>query len=266
MPVLLIHGNSSCKEVFRHQMESPLGEAFQLIAIDLPGHGASGRARDPKRTYSIPGYAETVVEVLSELGIRRAAVYGWSLGGHIGIDMIPRFPGMAGLMISGTPPVSPTPESLQAGFRPNPAGALLGQEVLSEDEIDRFAAAAYGANVEPALREAIARTDGLARRLMIESLFTGGTADQRHIVETSEVPIAIVDGELDPLVNLDYVAGLQVPELWEQHDFILRKAGHAAFFTHSNRFNPVLRRFLDDVATRSIKPSRRPSSSGVAAA
>ena len=44
--ILLIHGNSSCKEVFRAQMESPLGEANRMIAIDLPGHGDSGDALD----------------------------------------------------------------------------------------------------------------------------------------------------------------------------------------------------------------------------
>jgi len=266
LPVVLLHGNSGSKEAFRHQMDGTPGEQYQLVAVDLPGHGASGNARDPLRTYSIPGYADAVLEVLAELGLKRAAVFGWSLGGHVGIDMIQRFPGMAGLMISGTPPVRATPESVMGGFKPNPAVALFGQERLSAEEMDIFARGVYGAADAPVFRDALARTDGQARRLMIESLFTGHTADQRQIVETTDVPLAIVDGERDPFVNLDYIAGLAIPSLWEKHCFILREAGHAAFLTHPDRFNPIFERFVADVATRTSRRRGSKSSKGAAAA
>jgi pimeloyl-ACP methyl ester carboxylesterase len=42
MPRLLIHGNSSCKEVFKHQLQGDIGSTYQCIAMDLPGHGKSG--------------------------------------------------------------------------------------------------------------------------------------------------------------------------------------------------------------------------------
>lgn len=43
--VLLIHGNSSCKEVFRNQRDGDLGRRYRMIAVDLPCHGASEDAR-----------------------------------------------------------------------------------------------------------------------------------------------------------------------------------------------------------------------------
>lgn len=52
--VLFIHGNSSCKEIFRNQLESKLGTAYRMIAMDLSGHGKSGNASDPSRTYTVP--------------------------------------------------------------------------------------------------------------------------------------------------------------------------------------------------------------------
>ena len=39
--VLLIHGNSSCKQVFRNQLQGAIGREYRLIAMDLPGHGDS---------------------------------------------------------------------------------------------------------------------------------------------------------------------------------------------------------------------------------
>ncbi|MBB3932518.1 pimeloyl-ACP methyl ester carboxylesterase [Kaistia hirudinis] len=264
LPLILLHGNSSCKEVFTRQMEGSVGEAYNLVAIDLPGHGASSDAFDPAATYSISGYAETVLEVIAALGIKRAAIYGWSLGGHVAIDLIPRFAGLAGVMITGTPPIRPTLESFQAGFKPEPVAALFGQETLSEAEMDAFARAVYGSADSAAFRAALARTDGRARRMMIENIFNGQTADQRQIVETSDIPVAIIDGAHDPFVNLDYVAGLSIPSLWESHCFILRGAAHAPFLTHADRFDPILARFAADVAKRTARRRRAPK--GAAAA
>jgi pimeloyl-ACP methyl ester carboxylesterase len=55
LPTLLIHGNSSCRGVFRNQMEGPLAKNHRLIAFDLPGHGQSSDA--PDRPAAIRGPA-----------------------------------------------------------------------------------------------------------------------------------------------------------------------------------------------------------------
>ena len=103
IPVLLIHGNSSCRGVFRHQLQGRLAQNYRLIAFDLPGHGQSSNAPDPTQSYTRPGLADAAVELLEKLGVTEEIVFGWSLGGHIGIEMVPRFSGMRGLMVTGTP-------------------------------------------------------------------------------------------------------------------------------------------------------------------
>ena len=62
-PVVLIHGNSSSSRVFSRQLDGPLGQRFRLIAVDLPGHGASDDAEDPS-AYSLPGHGRAVRAVL----------------------------------------------------------------------------------------------------------------------------------------------------------------------------------------------------------
>ena len=106
-PVLLIHGNSSCRQVFRHQLEGGLGNRYRMIAMDLPGHGDSENARDPQESYTQPAYAEAAVDVLRACGAENAVILGWSLGGHIGIELISRLPDMRALTFSGTPPTGP---------------------------------------------------------------------------------------------------------------------------------------------------------------
>ena len=93
IPVLLIHGNSFCRSVFRNQMQGQIAKNHRFIAFDLPGHGESSNATDPSRSYTRSGLADAAVELLDKLGVTEAIVFGWSLGGHIGIEMIPRFLG-----------------------------------------------------------------------------------------------------------------------------------------------------------------------------
>jgi pimeloyl-ACP methyl ester carboxylesterase len=92
LPLLLIHGNSFCRGVFRHQLYGELAQRHRLIAFDLPGHGESDNALDPAWTYTLTGFADAAIEVLGRMGVTEVVVLGWSLSGHIGIEMMSRLP------------------------------------------------------------------------------------------------------------------------------------------------------------------------------
>jgi pimeloyl-ACP methyl ester carboxylesterase len=53
---------------------------------------------DPKQSYNQVGYAAAAVELLHDQGVKEVIVLGWSLGGHIGMEMLELFPGVKGLM------------------------------------------------------------------------------------------------------------------------------------------------------------------------
>jgi pimeloyl-ACP methyl ester carboxylesterase len=122
--LLLIHGNSFCKKVWRHILNSPLNKVHRIIAFDLPGHGESSNTINPEQDYTQPGYARAAVELLKKMAVKEVVVFGWSLGGHIGIEMIPLAPAVGltirGLMIVGTPPVGYG--DLDKGFTFGPNG------------------------------------------------------------------------------------------------------------------------------------------------
>src|ERR1700722_10829294 len=98
-PVVLIHGNSSSSRAFSRQLEGPLGQRFRLIAVELPGHGRAVRA------------------ALDALGIEEARFVGWSLGGHIALEMAPDLREPRGFVIFGTPPIT-SREAMSEAFLP----------------------------------------------------------------------------------------------------------------------------------------------------
>lgn len=257
LPVLFIHGNSASKEVFHHQLSSPMGEAYRMIAFDLPGHGESSNAANPAATYTMPGYTKVIMEMLEQLGVDKAAVYGWSLGGHIAIELMPRFPGLVGLMLTGTPPVHPNPPSFMGGFNAHPAVPLIGKPDLTADDEAVFSSAIYGRAVSDEFLRAMRRADPIARPLVLQGAFDGSSSDQQTLIETATIPVAFVNGADDPIANVAYIGSLAYPTLWERHCFVLRGEGHAPFLTNPGVFNPILERFLRDMGQEA---SKRPSS------
>ena len=241
--VLLIHGNSACKEVFDLQLDGALGNRYRMIAFDLPGHGASSDAPEPERSYHMAAYADAAMMVLEHLGVRRCAIVGWSLGGHIGIELLTRDLDVAGLLITGTPPIGSDLTDMAAAFLPSPHMESTGKELLSDAEALAYADETTGV-AEEFIRRAVRRTDGRARRIMIEAVAFGRHADQRELVETSPVPLAVVTGAEEPFVNNAYLASLDYANLWENQIHVLANSGHAPFRDAREAFDPLLARFL----------------------
>jgi pimeloyl-ACP methyl ester carboxylesterase len=246
-PVLLVHGNSASKAIFAHQFDGPLAESLRLIAFDLPGHGQSSDAFEPTRGYTIGGYAAAAVALLNALGVARAAVFGWSLGGHVALDMIARLPGIGGVMISGTPPIPSGAEGFGLGFRQTPLMGLTGARDWADADAEAFARAA-AKPFAPFMLDDARRTDGRAREIMVADALAGGVPDQRRIAETASVPIAVVNGAEDPFVNVDYCASVNYANLWGGQVFNLAGVGHAPFWEAPARFNPLLERFAAETA------------------
>lgn len=244
--IVFLHGNSACKEVFAAQLRSPLREQHQLVAIDLPGHGASEDARDPQRTYTIPGYASVVREVLRSLGIERYFVVGWSLGGHIAIELLAAEPRPLGLVITGTPPFGKSMESLGEAFAPTPLMGLTAKPEFSEEEALAYARATTTPEVDTHdfRYHAARRTDGRARARMVAGFAEGLGADQRRTVEEVAVPLAILNGADDGFLNHDYFAKPRYANLWRGEVQRIPGSGHAPFFEQPDTYNDLLLSFV----------------------
>lgn len=247
-PLLLLHGSGASRGVFSRMMASPLAARHRVIAIDLPGHGQSSDAWDPVSTYTIPGLSAVVGVVLQALKVDRVAIFGWSLGGHIAIEVLASNPAVAGLMLTGAPPIGRGPIGVLRGFHMTFDTMLASKVEFSARDVERFAHMCFGDNPDPAYLESIQRADGRLRKIMFSGMMHGVGADQKHTVERASVPVAIVNGEHEPVGRLRYINNLSYSSLWDNHCHVITGSGHAPFLDQPEVFDPLLARFVAEVA------------------
>ena len=141
-----------------------------------------------------------------------------------------------------------------AGFRPDSGLHLASKERLSEPEIEEFALQTTDSETTEEmllhldLRPAVARTDGLSRKYVFETLVEQPPRRQRELAENSSIPLAIVFGSEDRFVDADYVTSLHYQNIWSGHPVTMANCGHAPFLHAPDEFNAILRAFISDVA------------------
>ncbi|MBD9424153.1 alpha/beta hydrolase [Pseudomonas sp. PDM15] len=82
-PVLLVHGLGSSIQDWEYQMPHLL-ENRRVLAIDLRGHGRSGK---PRERYSMAGFAADVAALIEHLGLPQVHLVGISMGGMVGFQL-----------------------------------------------------------------------------------------------------------------------------------------------------------------------------------
>ncbi len=247
--VLLLHSNSTDRTLFAGQIGELRDRGFGVLAPDLPGHGLSSDAVDPAAIYSFPGYAGAVADVLDALVVEQVHVAGWSLGGHVGLELMGRDERVRSLFIWGTPPIRMERAALGEAFTSSPDVNFGGCAVLDGEERERYARATVGGAPMPeGLLAAMARTDGAAREWMMRNAVTGIGLDERVLVERDPRPLAVVHGGADAFVQLGYITGLAYRNLWRGAVQVMPGVGHAPHLEVPEAFNALLVDFLLSVS------------------
>ena len=253
------------------------------MAVDLPGHGESDDAHDG--AYSLQGHARAVRAVVDALGLEDACFLGWSLGGHVALEMAPDLPNARGFAIFGAPPLA-FPPAMEEAFLPDPALRLGFQESLDRAEagayvasffrpgftdvpaffpgaalgfafqpsLDREQAAAYVASffrpgfadVPPFFLEDALRTDGRARSGVAASIAPGGYRDEATVVRELKTPLAVLHGAEEQLVNGAYFASLAMPTLWRGAVQTIAGAGHTPQWERPEPFDSLVTAFVEE--------------------
>jgi pimeloyl-ACP methyl ester carboxylesterase len=247
-PLVFVHGNSSSRAGWARQLQGPLARDHRLVALDLPGHGASSwLGQDVAERYTLAGYAGILAGALRALGLEGAVLVGHSLGGHLILEALARgiLDRPRGVALHGAPPLASAAD-FPSAFLPEPLAPWLFTDAIPEPEARALCAALYGPHSDAppdALRD-LRATDPAARACLGASI---APADEAGVVRAGEVPVALLRGADDAFVSGAWLDGFAGPSLWRGAVQTIPGAGHYAHWERPEAYAELLGAFAAEV-------------------
>jgi pimeloyl-[acyl-carrier protein] methyl ester esterase len=243
LPVLLVHGWGMSCRVWDSTLVALLEAGHRVVTYDQRGCGHSDK---DFAEVTIEASAADAVAVLRHLGIGRAAVNGWSLGGAVAVEAARLLgPDCAGVILTG----GASPRYVQAPDFPygNPPGSPV--ETVKVLQLDR-------ANFFDGLTRAVCavpQSDAMNAWMWSIFMQTSPVADralaqldaldQRDVVRALECPLLAIVGGQDVFVAPDI--GRQAAKLARRGRVAeFPQCGHAPFIEDGPRYREVVLEFL----------------------
>ena len=248
-PLLLLHGFTGSAATWTPH--APAWEGFTTVAVDLLGHGDSDHPRDPGR-YRMERCVDDLAALLEQLGIERAALLGYSMGGRIALRLALRSPGRISALVleSAAPGIEDVAER-ETRMRSDAALA----DAIERDGIAAFvdrwesqplfsSQATLPEPVRSALRRQRLSNDprGLANSLR----GIGAGAEEPVFDRLSELrmPVLLITGALDE--KYCSLARRTAAALRSTRHEVVADAGHAVHLEEPEAFAEAVRSFLSE--------------------
>lgn len=231
-PLVFLHGYLEAKEVWQPLTEI-LSREYRIIAIDLPGHGASGITGE---VHTMEYIAEAAREVIRDAGTDRVIIIGHSLGGYAALAFTAMYPeNLAGYVLFHSHPYADTPEAMEKRNReislvragkkdlmyPGNVSMMFAEEnfEIMAEAVDRFKRIASGNPGEGI----IALLNGMKAR-----------PSRKDVVEGGVVPLLWILGRHDRYFSPRKALGdIKLPMNAEVE--ILESSGHLGFIEETEK-------------------------------
>ena len=236
-PLILLHGGLSNLSQW-HEMGyvEALKNNYQLILIDVRGHGASDKPHDPA-TYELKLLVADIVIVLDNLDVSKAHFLGYSMSGRVGFGSAKyaheRF---SSFIIGGAHPYILDQDELDADLQLLKKGMAAVIAMMEK---------ALGSKMTPWLKATLAAND-------LEAIVAFFSAKHWRLsledaLHNMTMPCLVFAGEADPLYSGARDCVKSIPN----GTFIsLPGFGHSGVMSQSNLLLPHITKFLSRVSQR----------------
>lgn len=233
--LVFIHGGFADRSFWTDQMEH-FSKHYLAIAIDLAGHGESGKNREE---WNISAFAKDVRAVIEKEKIKKAVVLGNSLGGPVALE--------AARLLPETVTAVVAVDTLQdLATRVPPSQYLTQAEAFRNDfsgTMKQMINSLFHTNAHPELR---ARTESLlldnSPEMAVALMESFAGFDMIGLVKSLNIPIRCINGDLWP-TDLE-----KIRTVYPYFDaVILPKTGHYPMLENPKLFNHHLETILIDL-------------------
>ncbi|MFN8593400.1 MAG: alpha/beta fold hydrolase [Thermomicrobiales bacterium] len=248
--LVFIHGLGGAQSTWATIL-AEFAENYRVVALDLPGHGASDKPAPETTDYSIAGLAGAVGQIIEKLDLAPAVLIGHSLGGATALQLALERPKLVrGLVLVSS-----------AGLGDEISGDLLDriEAEPSRDEARKLLEL-YFADRRFILSRGIddmyaSRTAPGADQAVKAVAASAFSRDGQSLVLLDrlpeiEAPVLFVWGELDQVIPAYHAvaAGELLPTAWLE---IIEGVGHVPQIEAAPAFSAVVSRWLTSLPARS---------------
>lgn len=251
--LLFIHGYSQSQAVFKRQFESDLARDFRIVALDLRGHGCSGKPWDEQSYSGTRVWADDVATVIRERGLKRPVLVGWSFGGYIAVHYA-RHHGvgdLAGLVLvgsnAGLPPEPTDAATLERFARQREARRAMLPDIEAQIASGRgFVRLMTAQPAPPDLQEIMFATHQMLP-VYAQRAMSGLSLANQDVIPRLTGPVLFLVGAQDGSQSAEVLrtAAGQLPQGRVE---VLEGTGHAPFIDAPEAFNARLRAFVETTA------------------
>jgi pimeloyl-ACP methyl ester carboxylesterase len=226
--LVLIHGGMADHTFWHNQLDG-LSDRFQVVALDLGGHGESGRNR---AVWSIPAWAQDVRAVVDALHLRRVVLVGNSLGGPVALEAAALLPGRV-LGVVGVDTLQNATQKITVADANSRADAFRKD---FKGTCHGMVGMLFHPGTQEKLRAWVERRMCAMPPEVVVGMMAGfGGFDMSSAFRHAGVPIRVINGDLFPTrteLNRTVVADFDAT--------IMRGCGHFPMLERPAEFNRIL--------------------------
>ena len=230
--LVFIHGSGSNSGAWVHQYGT-LHHAFNLAALNLPGHGES----DGNGEAEISTYVEHVKDLMDVLNISRPVLIGHSMGAAIALSFAARYPEyVSGVVTLGGGVTMPVNPDILSGLMSTPDVVL--------DMICKFSIAKEN---RPKLFDAMRASLAEANiDVLASDMRACSKVDLTGLLPEIKVPTLAICGTQDKMTSPE--ASKQIASAISGAEFLLIEgAGHMVMMEKPDEVNEALKTFCQKV-------------------
>jgi pimeloyl-ACP methyl ester carboxylesterase len=241
--IVLLHGFLESCEVWKNFVRR-LSPDFQVITIDLPGHGKNKSAGD---FITMDVMAEEVHQVLKSLNLSGCVMVGHSMGGYVALAYAEKYPKtLKGFILFHSQAGADSPETAA-----NRERTIALVEKDHHSFIKNFIPGLFDPENVTKLKKEIGFLQKLADNTSKEGIIAAirgmkSRPDRQHVLLNAKVPVLFIIGKNDKIIPME----LLIPQtLLPAHSevLLLDHVGHMGFIEASGKTFDALKGFAQRI-------------------